>query len=325
MRIPYKYRRTWYALKKKLRPYVTAAAILLAVFAAYLVFPKVPFIRELAESAGFIESDKPPALAEGEARVTFLFVGKADCALIESAGEFALIDSGTSDCSGDILDALRTNGVKRLKYAFLTHPHADHAGSMSDVLESIGAEGVVYADWPNELLPDSQTWSGLKETVGRLGIPVLTAKAGEEFALGDGVFTVLYAGGRDGFDLNNNSLVLRFEAGGCSFLFMGDGKRDTEKLLCDEYGDLGTDVLKAGHHGSSGTCKAAFLETVSPKYVVISCDEKAEPDYPDPDTEKAITKAGATELRTDLYGDISFTVSSGALKVSTEYGAKDAS
>ena len=50
--------------------------------------------------------------------------------LVESAGEFALIETGPDSCRHALLDGLRQHGVEatQIKHVFVTHIHLDHAG-----------------------------------------------------------------------------------------------------------------------------------------------------------------------------------------------------
>lgn len=71
-------------------------------------------------------------------------------------------------------------------------------------------------------------------------------------------------------DFNNNSIVLKVNAGETAFLFTGDAEETAEKDILQADYDLQADVLKVGHHGSSTSSSQAFLQAVKPKYAVIS-------------------------------------------------------
>jgi competence protein ComEC len=63
-------------------------------------------------------------------------------------------------------------------------------------------------------------------------------------------------------------------SGAYKILFTGDIEAPVESILVAKYGSaLNADVLKVSHHGSiSSSCKL-FLETVSPKFAIISVGE----------------------------------------------------
>ena len=46
-----------------------------------------------------------------------------------------LIDSGDKDDSNKIEKYLEKQGVTELKYLIATHPHADHIGEMSEIID----------------------------------------------------------------------------------------------------------------------------------------------------------------------------------------------
>jgi glyoxylase-like metal-dependent hydrolase (beta-lactamase superfamily II) len=62
--------------------------------------------------------------------------GHAACYLIEDAGEFALIDTGTQHSLPRILDTLAEHGgnPEDLRYVIPTHVHLDHAGGSGQVM-----------------------------------------------------------------------------------------------------------------------------------------------------------------------------------------------
>ncbi len=60
---------------------------------------------------------------------------KGDATLLESGGEYLLMDTGASD-AWDTLDAfLKSKGVTRLS-VYVSHFHSDHAGNLKKILES---------------------------------------------------------------------------------------------------------------------------------------------------------------------------------------------
>ena len=66
-------------------------------------------------------------------------------------------------------------------------------------------------------------------------------------------------------------------------------------------GDVGCDVLKVGHHGSSTSTSAAFLKAASPTYAVISCGKDNSYGHPHAETLKALQASEGLEkiFRTD--------------------------
>ena len=67
---------------------------------------------------------------------------------------------------------------------------------------------------------------------------------------------------------------------------------------------LQADVLKVGHHGSSTSTSAEFLEAVSPSYGVISCGKDNKYGHPHQSALDRLSAAGVQVLRTDEMGTV---------------------
>ena len=76
--------------------------------------------------------------------VHFLDVGQADCALLESGGEYLLIDGGNRADSDLVVSLLEQQGVEELAAVVCTHAHEDHVGGLPAVL-AVYPTAAVYA------------------------------------------------------------------------------------------------------------------------------------------------------------------------------------
>ncbi len=75
-------------------------------------------------------------------------------------------------------------------------------------------------------------------------------------------------------DLNDNSIVVKLQAGNIRFLFTGDAEEPAEEsMLISSVVSIKCDVLKVGHHGSYTATSQEFLDIVSPSYAIISAGE----------------------------------------------------
>jgi len=61
--------------------------------------------------------------------------------------------------------------------------------------------------------------------------------------------------------------------GNTSFIFTGDAEDKVEHDILASNLDLKADVLKVGHHGSTSSTTALFLNKIKPAYAVISVGE----------------------------------------------------
>lgn len=75
-------------------------------------------------------------------------LASANIGIIKNDGEVALIDAGwTEESVAHLLDHLKQiDGLKSVKYAFLTHGDYDHVGGAKQIREKYGAKIVVHED-----------------------------------------------------------------------------------------------------------------------------------------------------------------------------------
>ena len=76
--------------------------------------------------------------------VHFIDVGQADCALLESGGEYMLIDGGNREDGRLVVSYLEQQGVEELAAVVCTHAHEDHVGGLPSVL-AVYPTHAVYA------------------------------------------------------------------------------------------------------------------------------------------------------------------------------------
>lgn len=231
--------------------------------------------------------------------VHYIDVGQGDSELVCCGGEYMLIDAGEPSASDAVLEYLDGLGIDKLDYMVCTHGHADHCGGLDAVLENLEVETVFTSPYPGngaayEIFSDAAYAAGLDLTVPELG---------ESYRLGEASFS--FIGPLEEYDdVNDNSLVLRLEYGDTSFLFTGDMETKAEKDLINDGAELRCDVLKVGHHGSSGSSCYQFLYEAQPSIGVISCETGNRYGHPHEETLSRLEDADVTVYRTDLEGSI---------------------
>ena len=106
-------------------------------------------------------------------------------------------------------------------------------------------------------------------------------------------------------DPNEASVVLRLSYGAVRLLLMGDAEAGEEGWLLARYGDsLRADVLKVGHHGSSTSSTAPFLDAVRPDVALVSVGAGNSYHHPSQEVLQALDERGVHLLRTDDDGTI---------------------
>jgi competence protein ComEC len=99
---------------------------------------------------------------------------------------------------------------------------------------------------------------------------------------------------------NEKSGVIKIVYGETSFLFTGDVERKTENFLFEHYGSfLKSDVLKIPHHGSNTSSSKDFIESVKPRFALVSSGIGNKFNHPSPRVIKRLKESGVKILRTD--------------------------
>ena len=99
---------------------------------------------------------------------------------------------------------------------------------------------------------------------------------------------------------NNGSVVGRMDYVGRSVLFTGDIEHEKDRVLLVCGTRLSATILKAAHHGSRKSSTPAFLDAVSPEWVVVSRGIDNKFRHPAPEVMGRYESIGATRDRTDL-------------------------
>jgi len=220
-----------------------------------------------------------------QADITFINVGNGDCSLIELPGaETVLIDGGGIpsylggyDIGGQVvLPYLKKEGIRKLDYMVATHAHEDHINGLYSLLDKIDTEVLVI---PKGFC-DLATGEALVEKAKLCDVQVLEVATGEVLQLGKyGRLEVLLPDARwlsMTENVNDESLVLRFEFGKTSVLLTGDLETDGETYLMATAPDLANcDILKVAHHGADTSSSEAFLNKLAPRYAFVPCGENS--------------------------------------------------
>ncbi len=225
--------------------------------------------------------------------VNFLDVGTGDAMLIQTpARQNILIDGGPSpQAIGLELGKKLPFWDRTIDLVILTHPHADHLTGLVEVLQRYKVKQVLYPNLDYDL-PIYDEWLRLLK---EKDIKSTLAQAGQQIDLGKGVVIkvlnpqrLLLADTQS--DTDNNGVVLRLSMGDASFLLTADIMWEVEFELITHRANLGSTVLKVGHHGSDTSTSPEFLAVVNPQVAIISVDKENPSGHPSDEVMERLTR-----------------------------------
>ena len=252
----------------------------------------------------------------GEAQVHFIDVGQGDCSLIVSGDTAVLIDTGESENGEKILEYLDNHDISDIDCFLLTHPHSDHMGAASYIIDNINVKQVIIPKVSDDMTPTTKFYEKFLKSVKAKDLKITAAKPGLTVDIGEGEMEII-SPVQDYDDLNNYSAASIFTYGDSSFMFTGDIEKKAEKHILKEGYLEDVDVLKVAHHGSNSSSCNDFLEVVRPDYAVIQCDGVSY-NHPHEDAVERILEYTDKIYRNDMDGTVVFSVTENGLSVDTE-------
>lgn len=242
----------------------------------------------------------------GSVEVHYIDVGQGDCIYIESDGQNMLIDCGESSKADDVTKYLQDHSVTRIDYLVGTHPHSDHMGGMSTIIDNFEIGSFYMPYLPDDDIPTTKYFEKLLVSLDNKGLEINNPNVGDEITIGDAKALVIAPNQQEYGNANNYSVGFILTHGDNSFIFTGDAETSAEQEMIGNNLLRDIDVYKASHHGSSTSSSEEFLDVIKPEYAVIMCGEGNSYGHPNDDAMERIKKYVSDDniLRTDLNGTI---------------------
>lgn len=228
--------------------------------------------------------------------IKMIDVGQGDSALLYSKGEALLIDTGGNIYSEDsvakykIIPLLKSLGIKKLKFALLTHGDYDHMGDIFYLNNNFKIEKIkINLGSKKEIEKEISKWKKTSKskqdeiiTLGNFKIVELN-KAWQEENTSSSIYYVMHK------NLN--------------ILFLGDATKISEKYIVKNY-NLKPDIIKLGHHGSNTSTSTKLLKELSPKLTIISVGKNNRYNHPSKEVLLKLEKYNIPNLKTKDVGTI---------------------
>ena len=278
--------------------------------------------------------------------VTFLDVGQGDCILVRTgSGESYLFDCGSTSRTavGEyvLVPFLKYSGIHTLDAVFISHPDADHANGITELL-SMGQESgveirqLILPDIAEELRRDqlSELIEAAHMADQKNPIEIRYISAGDGWECGSVRFTCLNPA--EGCSLKNGNaysecFYVEFlekktgeskEPEAVTMLLTGDVEGEGEEALMHQLalrGIRSVDILKVAHHGSRGATSEEFLKLIRPGISVISCGRNNRYGHPHAELLERLETEGSVMISTAQCGAVTVRVKAGKVIVE-EFG-----
>ena len=205
-----------------------------------------------------------------------------------------------------IIPYLKSKGINKIDYLILTHGDYDHMGESINLIENFKVEKVIF---------NCGEFNDLEKEL----IKVLEKKKIKYYScikeLNIDNSKLYFLQTKEYDNENDNSSVIYFNYYNYKSLFMGDASTEREKDILEKYNLKDVDFLKVGHHGSNTSSSEEFINSINPKYSLISVGKNNR--YGHPNKEVLDTLNDSKIYRTDQDGSIMFKIKKDKLQIET--------
>lgn len=242
-----------------------------------------------------------------ELKINFIDVGQGDSCLITTPqNKKVIVDSGGSESydvgKNVLLPYLLDKRITKIDYIMISHFDTDHCKGFEYVLENIKVKNVIISKQSET----SESFKQIMKIIRKKRINLIIVQKGTKIKIDNFTTVDILSPQSENIadNMNDNSIVAKFEAYNFSILFTGDASEKIEKELIKEKINLKSDILKVSHHGSKTGTSEEFLKSVKPKIALIGVGENNKFGHPTKDVIKRLTENKIKIYRTDTDGEI---------------------
>jgi len=247
---------------------VMIVTVLLLSAASYLIFKKL--------------ADQPVA----SWHMINVNAGKlqGDAHLLLISDTTVMIDAGyASEAKKSVIPYLNELGIKKIDHFFVSHPHRDHYEGLAVILDAGISISNLYYKIPDPEVKDccygKRDFLKFINYARDRGSKLIQPQTGFKLSLPhESTLEILHA--QEGnlpdanIDVNDLSLIMKWNINGSSVLFPGDLNLQLGRVLSSDQ-RMRADFLKMPHHGAASLAPNAFFDAVDPDYVLVPGPEGA--------------------------------------------------
>jgi competence protein ComEC len=212
-----------------------------------LAAPLLLFLILLISACGSLSGEAggaspPPA---GSLSVSFIDVGQGDGVLVQAGDENYLIDAGRAEEGPNVVDFLRSRGVRKLEGIVVSNPDADHIGGFLDVLDAFEVSSVYLSGDTKGTLTYNSFLRGVRDE----GSKVEQVRTGYRMDWGGVRAEVIAPPPGELFsETNDNSVAILLSYGTARVLLAGDAEAKEEEYMASGPYTGPLTVIKVQNH-----------------------------------------------------------------------------
>ncbi|MEG2993524.1 MAG: ComEC/Rec2 family competence protein, partial [Bacilli bacterium] len=209
---------------------------------------------------------------------------------------------------------LKSLGITKLNYLFLTHGDYDHMGESRELIKNFPVKYVFMNKGNNNKIEKKfiklLDFNHIKyEQISKKNIEIDNDQ-------------IMFINKSNSKNENEDSLITYMNLNNKNILLMGDASKNNEKYILKEYNLPNMDILKIGHHGSKNSTSKQLLKKVKPQYAIISVGLNNHYYHPHKKVIALLKKHKVIIYKTSTQGSIKFILKKNIKVITCRHGAR---